>query len=192
LLARPDAGASGALVVAAPDVVAGVLRVAQHGPKLRAVPGLPGHHLVCGVGGRRWIAGEIAVELVNDLSEPQSTHAVVIKDHQHDRGAHGIENETVLSLALPVPGRVGMPMLLQQVTIWCSAAGVPALADALLHPAAAALDQVAHVPLRDALLDPPGEDRGCVGGHRLISSEQPNISSFEITLDSCRICRHPR
>ena len=149
-------------------------------------------HLVLGVGGRRRIAGEIAVELVDDLPEPKPAQAVVLKDHQHDRGAYGVENETVLSLALPVPGGVGMPMLLQQVAIRCSASRVPALADALLHSAAAALDQVAHVPLRDALLDPPGEDRGCVRGHRLVGSEQPDISSFEITLDSGRISGHPR
>ena len=85
-----------------------------------------------------------------------------------------------------------MPVFLQQVAIGWTTAGVPALTDALLHPATAALDQITHVPLRDALLDPSCEDRRCTDRHWLIGGKQPYVASFELTLDTRRIRRDPR
>jgi hypothetical protein len=85
-----------------------------------------------------------------------------------------------------------MPVFFQQVAIGWTTAGVPALTDALLHPATAALDQITHVPLRDALLDPSCEDRRCAGRYWLIGGKQPYVTSFELTLNTRRIRRDPR
>jgi hypothetical protein len=50
------------------------------------------------------VAGEIAVELVDDLPEPKPAQAVILKDHQHDQGTHRIENETACACPLwPLP-----------------------------------------------------------------------------------------
>lgn len=60
---------------------------------------------------------------------------------------------------------------------------MPALTDALLHAAAALLDQVTDVPLRNALLDAAGENGGGIRGHRLVGGEQRDIEAFEVAFD---------
>jgi hypothetical protein len=88
--------------------------------------------------------------------------------------------------------RIRVGVGLQGVPVRCRAAGVPSLADALLHPAAALLEQVPYVPLRDALLHPPSEDRRCVRDHRLVGGEQSHADALQFLFDPCRVCGHPR
>lgn len=78
----------------------------------------------------------------------------------------------MLLLAFPGLVRVGVGVLLELVAVRDRPAGVPALAHGLLHAAAALFEQVAHVPLGDALLDAAREDRGRVRDHRLICGKQ--------------------
>jgi len=98
----------------------------------------------------------------------------------------------MLLLSLPGFVRVGVRVLLEAVAVRDGAAGVPALAGALLHAAAALLDQVAHVPLGDVLLDAAGEDRGGVGGHRLVGGEEADVALLELALYLGGIGGHPR
>lgn len=98
----------------------------------------------------------------------------------------------MLALAFSGLVRIGVGVLLQLVAVGDAPAGVPALADALLHPAAALLDEVAHVPLSDALLYPAREDRGGVRGHRLVGSEQSDVAAFKFALYARRVGRHAR
>jgi hypothetical protein len=59
-------------------------------------------------------------------------------------------------------------------------------------PPAALLDQVAHVPLGDALLHPSREDGCRVRGHRLVACEQSDVALLELALDPGRVGGHAR
>ena len=192
LFARPDDRAAGTFVVAAPDVEAGVFRVAEHGLDLRAAPGLAKVVLVLLVAGRRRVAVEVGVELVADRAEPEPVEAVVLEDHPYDRRRDRVEDEPVLLAAIARLLRVGMLVRFELVAVGGGAAGMPALADALFHAAAALLDQVADVPLGDALLDAAGEDRGRVRGHRLVRGEEGDVALLEVALDPGRVGGHAR
>lgn len=87
---------------------------------------------------------------------------------------------------------VGVGVGLQDVAVGGGTAGVPALAYRLLHAGAAALDQVAHVPLGDALLDPAGEDRRSAGVERLVGGEEGHVALLQSPLDLCPVGGHPR
>ena len=117
--------------------------------------------------------------------------AVVLEDHRDDRRRHGVGDEPVLLAALARLLRVGVVVRVELVAVGGGPAGVPALADALFHAAPALLDQVADVPLGDALLDAAGEDRGRVRGHRLVGGEEGDVALFEVVLDPGRVRRHP-
>ncbi|HZR93030.1 MAG TPA: hypothetical protein VFA44_11575 [Gaiellaceae bacterium] len=192
LLAWPDERTAAPLVVPAPDVEAGVLRVAEHGLDLRATPGRTEVVLVLLVSRRRRVAVEITVELLADRAEAEAVDAVVLEDHPHDRSADRIGDEPVLAFPLARLVRVGMRVGLEPVAVRNGAAGVPALADALLHAAAALLDQVADVPLGDALLDPASEDGCRVGDHRFVRREQTDVELFEVALDTGCVRGHAR
>jgi hypothetical protein len=117
--------------------------------------------------------------------------AVVLEDHPHDRRAQRIGRDPVLALALACLVRVRVRVALEPVPVGDRAAGVPALADALFHAAAALLDQIAHVPLGDSLLDAAREDGGGVRDHRLVACEEADVELFEFALDPRRVRGHP-
>jgi hypothetical protein len=98
----------------------------------------------------------------------------------------------VLLLAFSGLVRVGVGVLLELVAVGDRPAGVPALAHRLLHPATALFEQIAHIPLGDALLDAAREDRGRVRDHRLVGGEQPDTVLLEFLLDSGGVGCHPR
>src|SRR6266511_4296057 len=108
LLAWPNERPAASLVVAAPDVEAGVLRVAEHGLDLGAAPGRPEVVLVLLVSGRRRVAVEIAVELLADRAEAEAVDAVVLEDHPDDRRLNRVWDEPMLALALARLMRVGV------------------------------------------------------------------------------------
>src|SRR4051794_29800523 len=93
LLGRAEGRPAAALVVATPDVEARVLGVAQHRPDLGAAPGLRKRHLVLAIPLRRRIPIEIRVELVAELTQPETVEAVVLERHTDDRRRHGIRDE---------------------------------------------------------------------------------------------------
>jgi hypothetical protein len=66
------------------------------------------------------------------------------------------------------------------------------LADAFLHASAALFDQVADVPLRNALLDATGQDGGRVRGHGLVGGEECDVELFEFPLDAGGVGGHAR
>jgi hypothetical protein len=127
--AGADLRAAGALVVASPHVEAGVLRVSQDRVDHRPAPGTRQAVLVLAVGDRRREAFGVAVELLADFPEAEQADAVVLEEHHHDRGAHGVDDEPVLVLAFAGLARVGVRVLLELVAVWCAPACVPALAD---------------------------------------------------------------
>lgn len=86
--------------------------------------------------------------------------------------------------------RIGVLVRFELVAVEGGAAGVPALADAFFHSAAALFDQVADVPFGDALLGAAGEDRGGVGGHWLVGGEEADVALFEVSLDPSRVGGH--
>src|SRR5581483_4151451 len=143
LVARPDEGTAAALVVTAPDVVAGVLGVAEHRVQLRAAPGLGQVVLVLLVARRRRVAVEVCVELLAELAEAEPAVAVVLEDHPDDRGLDRVGDKAVLLPTLASLLRVRMLVRFEGVTVGRWAAGMPALANAFLHAATALLDQVA-------------------------------------------------
>ncbi|HEY4280556.1 MAG TPA: hypothetical protein VGM91_20200 [Conexibacter sp.] len=192
LLARSNYRSSPALVVPVPDVVAGVLRVAQHRVELRSAPGLHEGVLVLAVALGRRVAVEVAVELVDDFAESEAMKAVVLVDHQDDRSSDRVDDELVLELALARLVRVGVLVRFEGEAVRDRAARVPALPDAFLHPAPAFLDQVAYVPLGDALLHAAGEDRGRVGDHRLVCGEEADVELFKLALDPGGVGGHAR
>ena len=99
--------------------------------------------------------------------------AVVVEDRVDDRRLDRVGDEPVFLLAVAGLVGVGVGVGFELVAVGGRAAGVPALADALFHAAAALFDQVADVPFGDALFDAAGEDRGRVAGHRLVGRKQP-------------------
>nr|WP_236262161.1 hypothetical protein [Conexibacter woesei] len=98
----------------------------------------------------------------------------------------------MLELALARLMRVGVLVRFERKAVRDRAARVPALPDAFLHPAPALLDQIAHVPLGDALLDAAGEDRGRVGDHRLVGREEADVELFKLALDPGGVGGHAR
>lgn len=95
-------------------------------------------------------------------------------------------------LALACLLRVGVGVLFELVAVGDGTAHVPALTRAFFHPAAASLDEVAHVPLGHALFDAAGEDRGGAGAHRLVGGEQADVVVFELAFDAGGVGGHAR
>jgi hypothetical protein len=189
LIARADLGAARPFVMSVPHVVAGVLRVAEDRVDGLAAPRLPQAVLVFAVPSRRGELLEIAVELLHDLAEAETLHDVP----SDDRRTHRIRHKPMLLLSLFRLVRVRMWMRLECVPVRCGSARVPALLHTLLHPTAGLLEQVAHEPLRNALLDAPGEDRGRGGlAERLVGREQADVSTLELPLDVSRVDHHAR
>src|SRR5207247_2809086 len=124
LLAWPDEGSAAPLVVAAPDVEPGVLRVAEHRLDLGAAPSRPEIVLVFLVSGRRRVAAEIAVELLADRAEAEAVDAVVLEDHPDDRRADRIRDKPVLASPLARRVRVGVAVRFERVAVGDGAAGV--------------------------------------------------------------------
>src|SRR6476620_69474 len=178
LLAGTQDGSASALVVATPDVVAGVLRIPQQRMKLAPAPGLREVVLVFAVAAGRGVAVEVAVQLLADGPQAHPALDVVLKDHHHDWRFDWIEDQPML--LAPFPGLLGIRVgvRLQREAIGGSPARVPALANGLLHARAAALDQVADIPLCDSLLHPPRENRSGAGVQRLIGGEQRHVIFF--------------
>ena len=192
LLARAQDGATTAFVVAPPDVEAGVLGVAQQRVQLRLAPGLRQGVLVLAVAPWRRVAIQVGVESLADRAEAKFVLHVPGEDQTDDRRSHRIDHQPVLLAPLAGLLRVGVRVGLQGVAVGGGAAGVPTLAHRLFHAGAAALDQVAHVPLGDPLLDTPREDRRGARVERLIGGEERHVALLQLALDPRAIGGHPR
>ncbi|HTZ65619.1 MAG TPA: hypothetical protein VMB51_16080 [Solirubrobacteraceae bacterium] len=97
----------------------------------------------------------------------------------------------MLVLAFASLARIWVVVLLKHVPVRRPTSCVPPLPNALLHPAAAAFEEVSYVPLRDSLLDSSGEDRGCVRHHRFVGGEQDRPGAFKFLLNAGRVGGHP-
>ena len=160
LVARADEGTAGALVVAAPDVEAGVLRVAQHRLDLRAAPGLGQVVLVLACCASAAGSGRgRALSLSQIAPRPSPCRPVVqskIIDGRSARDTGSRTSRCLLAAFACAFVRVGVVVRLELVAVGGRPAGVPALADRSL-PCRARLFSIrfADVPLGDALLHPP-------------------------------------
>src|SRR6266545_7934369 len=81
--------ASGLVGTPVPDLVAGVLGVAQEKPDGRAAPS---GRAASGVGGDRWReTAEVAVEQVADLGQPPVAVEVLVEDQAYHRRVGRVE-----------------------------------------------------------------------------------------------------
>jgi hypothetical protein len=166
---------------AVPNLVAGVLGVAEQLPDAGAAP----HpQRAGGIGGDRW--GEplrVAVQQVADLGDAAGAVEVLVVDAPHDRAADRVEVQGVADLA--AAGLVGVGVLVgdEPVAVAGDPAHVPALAGGGLEALAGLGHQVAVVADRDADVEVAQHDRPERLLERLICAVQPDPHLAELVLE---------
>ncbi|MDL4775745.1 hypothetical protein QP090_26625 [Actinomadura xylanilytica] len=168
---------------AVPHHVAGVLRIDQNLADRRMRPPADRPFRVDRL--RRRVAVQVGVETVGDRLIAQALADPPSVDRRDDRPAHRVRSQGVLGRPLGPPGRNRMRDLLGEMAVR-RFSDVVALLGVGLEPTPGLLQQLQHVPLGDALLDPPREDlRGALAiqDDGLVRCQKQHARLFEFVLD---------